>query len=78
MLPALENLENELVAFFPVLAKQRLDVLEGWRLERLEPVPFVHLANDTNHVFAATDVGGQKVARASGGLNVTGRQDLRS
>ena len=71
VLAALENLENELVAFFAVLAEQRLDVLERGRLERLEPVALVHLANDADHVLAATDVVGQEVARPAGGLNVT-------
>ena len=42
MLATLENLENELVAFFAVLPQERLDVLERRRFERLEPVPLVH------------------------------------
>ena len=41
VLAALENLEDELVAFLAVLAEQCLDVLGGRRLERLEPVAIV-------------------------------------
>ena len=36
VLAALQNLENEPVALFAVLPLQRLDVLEGRRLERFE------------------------------------------
>ena len=37
-LPALEDLENQPIAFLAVLAEQRLDVLDRRRLERLEAV----------------------------------------
>ena len=39
MLAAAEHLENQLVAFFAVLPRERLDVLQRRRLERLEAVP---------------------------------------
>ena len=41
VLAALENLEDELVAFLAVLAEERLDVLGGGGLERLESVAIV-------------------------------------
>ena len=44
VLAAAQHFENELVAFFAVLAGQRLDVLERRRLERLEPVSPVDVA----------------------------------
>ncbi len=52
VLAAAQDLENELVAFLAVLAEQRLDVLERRRLERLEPVAFVHVAHDADDVLA--------------------------
>src|SRR5262249_52055131 len=51
VLAALENFENELVAFFAVLAEQRLDVLECRRLEGLEAVALVDVADDADHVL---------------------------
>ncbi len=65
VLAAPQNLEDQLVAFVAVLAQQRLDVLERRRLEWLEAVALVHLADDTNDVLPAADVGRQEVSRAS-------------
>ena len=75
VLSAAENLVNQLVAFLAVFADERLDVLERRRLERLEAVPLVHVANDTNDVLAPADVGRQEITCAAGRLNVSGRQD---
>ena len=66
MLAALQDLEDELVALVAVLAEERLDVLEGRRLQRLEAVAFVDVANDADHVLAPADVVGEKIARAAG------------
>ena len=52
LLAALEDLEDEPVALFAVLAEQRLDVLDGRRLERLEPVPLVDVRDDVEDVRA--------------------------
>src|ERR1043166_364806 len=49
---ALEDLENELIAFFTVLAQQRFDVFDGGSFERLEPVALVNLLDDTDDVLA--------------------------
>ena len=65
VLAAAEHFENELVAFFPVLAGQRLDVLEGRSLERLEPVPAIGPLDDADHECSATDVVGEEVAHAA-------------
>ena len=62
VLAALEDLEDQLVAFLAVLPEQRLDVLERRRLERLEAVALVHTSNDVDDVFPPTDVIGKKVA----------------
>src|ERR1044071_7164616 len=62
MFAALQNLENQLVAFLAVLAEQRLDVLERRRLERLEPVALVDVADHTNDVFAPANVVGEEIA----------------
>jgi hypothetical protein len=62
---ALQDLENELVALFTVLADQRFDVLERRRLERLEAVPLVDTADDPDDVFAPADVRRQEVARSA-------------
>ena len=48
VLAAREDLEDELVALFAVLAEQRLDVLERRRLERLEAVALVDVAHDVD------------------------------
>ena len=53
----------------PYLPDERLDVLERGRLERLEAVPLVHLADDVDDVFAAAHVGGQKIAGTACGLS---------
>src|SRR5258705_356182 len=72
---ALEDLENQLVAFVAVLAEQRLDVLERGRFERLESVALVHFADHTNDVLPPPHVVGEKVSGASGWLNVGRRQN---
>src|SRR5205085_6914937 len=43
---ALEDFEDELIALFAVFAKQRLDVLDRRRLQRLETLTLVHFAHD--------------------------------
>src|SRR5205823_3250806 len=58
-------LENELVAFFAVLTKQRLDVLDGGRLERLEAVALVDALDDAEDVLAPADVLREEVAHAA-------------
>ena len=65
VLAAAQDLENELVALLSVLPRERLDVLERWRLERLEAVPLVHAADDVDDVLAAADVAGKEVACAA-------------
>ena len=65
VLAPFQDLENELVALFAVLAEQRLDVLEGRRLERLETVALVHTTNDIDHVLTTPNVVGQKITRPS-------------
>src|SRR5262249_48319134 len=62
VLAALQDLENQLVAFFAVLAEQRLDVLERRRLERLEAVALVDVADNVDHVLPPADVVRKKVA----------------
>jgi hypothetical protein len=71
VLTAAQALEDQLVALFTVLAEERLDVFEGRGLEGLEAVSLVHAPNDANDILPPADVGGQKVAGASGWLNVT-------
>ena len=68
VLAALEDLEDQLVAFLAVLPEQRLDVLERRRLERLEAVPLVHVPDHADDVLAAPDVVRQEIARAGWGL----------
>ena len=65
VLAALENLENELVAFFAVLAEQRLDVLDGRRFERLEAVALVDALDNADDVLAPAHVLRQEVAHAA-------------
>ena len=65
MLAALEDLEYELIALFSGLSRQRIEVFDGGRLERLEAVALVHTLDDSDHVFAATDVFRQEVAHAA-------------
>jgi hypothetical protein len=69
VLAAPQHLENELVAFFAVLAGQRLDVLERRRLERLEAVAAVDVLDDSDDVFAAAHVLRQEIAHPSRGTN---------
>ncbi len=64
-LAALEDLEDEAVALFAVLAEERLDVLDGRRLDGLEPVALVHVGDDADDVSAPPHVGGQEVAHAA-------------
>src|SRR6185503_11448246 len=66
VLAAPEDLENQLVAFLAVLARQRLDVLERRRLERLEAVALVDPAHHADDVFPAPDVVGEEVAGTRG------------
>src|SRR5690606_8300400 len=67
VLAALQDLEDQLIAFLAVLAEQRLDVLDGGRLERLEPVALVDAADDADDVLPPTDVGRQEVAHPARG-----------
>ena len=64
VLAAFQNLENELVALFAVLAEERLDVLERRRLERLESVAFVDAADHADDVLAPADIVRKKIACA--------------
>ena len=61
----LQDFEDQPVALFPVLASERLDVLDGRRLERLEAIALVDVADHADHVLAAPDVGRQEVAHAA-------------
>ncbi len=65
VLASLQNLEDELAAFFPVLPQKRVDVLGCWRLDGLEPIAVVHLADNPDHVVAAPHIVGQKIAHAA-------------
>ncbi len=69
VLAALEDLEDQLVAFLAVLPQQRLNVLEGGRLERFEPVLLVHVADDTNHVFATAYLVWKEIACSARGFS---------
>ena len=62
VLAALQDLEDEAIALFAVLAKQRLDVLERRRLERFKPVALVDVAHDAHDVLALADVVRQEIA----------------
>jgi hypothetical protein len=66
VLAALQDLEDELVALLAVLAEERLDVLDGRCLERLEAVALVDGPDDADHVGAATNVGRQEIPHAAG------------
>ena len=68
VLAALQDLENELVAFVAVLAQQRLEVLHRGRLDRLEAVALVDARHHRHHVLPAADVVGQEVAHPARGL----------
>jgi hypothetical protein len=65
VLPPAQHFEDQLVAFFAVLAGERLDVLERWCLQRLEAIPLVDVLDDADDVAAAADVLGQEVAHAA-------------
>ena len=65
MLATLENLENELVAFFPVLAEEGLDVFDGRCVERLEAVSLVDAFDDADDMLSPPDVLRQEVAHAA-------------
>jgi hypothetical protein len=67
VLAAPQYFEDQLVAFFSVLSGQRLDVLERRRLERLETVAAVDVADDPDDMLAAADILGKKIAHAPGG-----------
>src|SRR5262249_21810074 len=54
VLTSLQDLENELVAFFSVLAEQRLDVFKRRCLQRLEPVALVHTTDHIDHVLTTS------------------------
>src|SRR5437763_8488541 len=65
VLAALENFEDELIAFFAVLTHQGLDIFDRGSFQRLEAVTLVHLFNNANHILALAHVGGQKVAHTA-------------
>jgi hypothetical protein len=69
VLAAAQHLENQLVAFFAVLAGEGLDVLERRRFERLEAVAPVGLLDDGDDVFAAANVLREKVPHPARGPN---------
>jgi len=68
VLTALEDLEDELIALFPVLPHQRLEVLDGRCLERLESVALVDATDDADDVLATPDVLGEVVAHPARGF----------
>ena len=70
VLAAAQHLEYELRALVAVLPRQGLDVLEGRRLERLEPVVPVHVRHDADDVVAAPDIVGEKIAHATRGARL--------
>ena len=72
-LAALQDLEDELIALVAVLAQQRLEVLDGRRLDRLEPVALVDARHDAHHMLPAADVVGQEVAHPARGFCSAGR-----
>jgi hypothetical protein len=65
VLAALEDLEDQAVAFFAIFPEQRLDVLERRGLERLEALALVDVAHDAHHMLAAADVLGQEIPGAA-------------
>ena len=73
MFAPLEDLEDELIAFFAVLAHQCLDVFDGGCFQRLEAVALVYRLYDADDVFALAHVSRQKVAHAAGWLCFRGR-----
>ena len=70
VLSAPQHFENELRAFLAILPRQRLDVLERRRLERLEPVSPVNGLDDADDVVAASYILGEKVTHAARGARV--------
>src|SRR5581483_963265 len=70
MLAALENFEDELIAFFTILAHQGVDIFDGGSFQRLKTVALVNLLDDADDVFALAHVGRQKVAHAARGLGL--------
>src|SRR5262249_10937966 len=62
VLAALQDLENELIAFLAILAEQCLEIFDSRRLQGLEPVALVHTSDHPDDEFASADVVGQKVA----------------
>ena len=70
MLTPAQHLEYELGALVAVLSRQGLDVLEGRRFERLEPVAPVHVLHDADDVVAAPDILGEKIAHAARGARL--------
>jgi hypothetical protein len=63
---------QQLVAFGPVLAEQRRQVLDRRRLQRHEAERLVDALHDRQHVAAADDVGSEEVAHAARGLGGNG------
>src|SRR4051812_47094822 len=62
---AAQHLVYELVALFAVLPRQRLDVLERRRLERLETIALVDAPDDVDDVLPPPDIVGKKIAHAA-------------
>src|SRR5205823_13090130 len=60
-----QDLEDEFVAFFSVLAEQRFDVLKRGCFQRFEAVAYVHTTDHIDHVFTASDFVGKEISRAS-------------
>src|SRR4051812_34916321 len=65
VLAALEYFEDELVALLAILPHQRLYVLDGGRLQRLEAVTLVNVLDDAYDVLAPPNVRREKVAHAA-------------
>ena len=68
MFAAFENFEDELIAFFAVLAHQSFDVFDGGCFQRFETIALVYRLDDPDDVFALAHVDRQKVAHAAGWL----------
>src|SRR6185312_14143830 len=74
VLSAPQNLEDQLIPLFAVLAHQRFDVFERGGFERYEPISLISAADDIEDVLTPADVVGQEIARSSSGLGATGSQ----
>src|SRR5215469_8988179 len=61
MLPAPENLEDQLVAFVAVFAHQDVEALEGGSGERLKAVPREHRPDPREGAFPELTVAGEEV-----------------